>query len=311
MARGGERAFLERLGELETEIRYLNTSRNADLVARFEMAAAIKLLYVYVSRGDEAVLRTAEDRLRRMCVMVPLGMRPKVSGMVDEIIDAGKQLGPSDLAATRKVWSSHVKLPVETEAEGLSPVDVIVEKERVKGPSQALDPAGWVVEEAAFNDEIEQVRAIMRRLPIGLERWVWDTGKAGVPGLRWPIEKESQVQSLLWLALAPSVPGLKYEETLPSIGRTHPRVDLALPSVGLAIEVKFIRSDLDFGRVTQEIAADSSLYTSARSAKYSRLIVFVWDDTRSSERHQQLEEGLMNFRGVTDAIVISRPGRMC
>jgi hypothetical protein len=139
---------------------------------------------------------------------------------------------------------------------------------------------------------------------------VWDQGKDAVAGLRWPIERESQVQSLLWLALAPSVPGLKYEETLPSVGRTHPRVDLALPSLGLAIEVKFIRSDLDFGRVTQEIAADSSLYTSARSATYSRLIVFVWDDTRSSERHQQLEEGLMSFRGVTDAIIVSRPGRM-
>jgi hypothetical protein len=80
--------------------------------------------------------------------------------------------------------------------------------------------------------------------------------------------------------------------------------------VGLAIEAKFLKCEQDFRRVTEEIAADSALYTRAERATYSRLIVFSWDDTRSSERHQVLEEGLKRFRGVIDAITVSRPGRM-
>ena len=52
---------------------------------------------------------------------------------------------------------------------------------------------------------------------------------------------EYHVQSLLMLLLRPIFPDLKDEESVPSVGHAHPRVDFIIPSMRLVIEVKFIR----------------------------------------------------------------------
>jgi hypothetical protein len=301
--------FIDELSELRDRIAGLNTSLNADLVARFEMSAAMKMLYLYVLRGESSVLAAAGERLRRVLVMVPNSMRIEIGERIERSVQAAGALSPEDREWVSAEWQNLFGEVTVAGPQLHSAVDVVVqEASRVADKASASTSAGWEVENEAFNDEIDRVRDILRRVPVGLERWVAETPDKNGKRHFWQVGSERHVQSVLWLALAPSIPGLKYEETLPSIGRTHPRVDLALPMVGLAIEAKFIQSDRDFARVTEEIAADASLYTSAAAAVYSRLIVFVWDDTRQSERHQQLSEGLKSFRGVIDAIVISRPG---
>ncbi len=222
--------------------------------------------------------------------MVPLNMRRELIQTAGRALEAAASLSDRERLELAHEWSALF-------GAGSIPA----------GLPQATAP------EAApegFKDEIDLAREILRRLAIGLERWPWGGEEKAGSRPRWPVDDEFHVQSLLWLALAPALPGLAYEECLPAIGRTRPRMDLALPGAELAIEAKFIRAPRDFARVTEAIAADSALYTTALPERYSRMIAVVWDDSRSTERYEGFVEGLKALRGVIDAFVIARPGRM-
>ena len=100
------------------------------------------------------------------------------------------------------------------------------------------------------------------------------------------------------------------EEWLKSLGQHQPRADLAIPSLELIIEVKFIRpGGRSFTTVIQEVASDASTYLQEGSG-YRQIIAFVWDDAARTEEHGELRQGLMRIRGVHDAIVLPRPSRM-
>jgi hypothetical protein len=116
---------------------------------------------------------------------------------------------------------------------------------------------------------------------------------------------------MLWAILAPIFPDLDDEEWLKSVGQHHPRADLAIPSLELLVEVKFMRpgGKSAFGSVIQEVAADASTYLQEGSG-YRHIIAFVWDDAARTEEHPELRQGLMRIRGVRDVIVISRPSKM-
>ncbi len=109
--------------------------------------------------------------------------------------------------------------------------------------------------------------------------------------------------------LRPIFPDLLDEENFPSVGHKHPRTDLYVPSLGLIIEVKFIYPKSTFSKVIEEIAADSALYLAERSS-YNQMVTFIWDDSRRTEQHARLVEGLNSIVGVVDNIVVSRPGVM-
>jgi hypothetical protein len=114
---------------------------------------------------------------------------------------------------------------------------------------------------------------------------------------------------LLYFLLSPIFPDLKDEEYFPSVGQKQPRTDLFIPSLKLIIEVKFVYPTTSFQGIIEEIGADASLYL-AEQSEYTQIIVFVWDDTRQSEEHDLLVQGLTKIKGVADAIVVSRPGIM-
>lgn len=161
----------------------------------------------------------------------------------------------------------------------------------------------------------EQVLALLERMPAALKRWTWETShrtgkKKGVP-IRWTVENEYHVQNILWLLLSPVFPDLEDEENLPSLGHKHPRYDLGIPSLRLIIEVKYVRkgSQGDFAQVINEVAADASLYRTPNSG-YDKLIAFVWDDSRITEQHSELIQGLKRVGGVVGAVVVARPGKM-
>lgn len=152
---------------------------------------------------------------------------------------------------------------------------------------------------------IEDVCRLLERVPNSMKRWRWD-GK-----IHWDIENEYHVQDLLWIILAPLIPDLEDEENLPSLGHKHPRYDLGIPSLHLIVEVKFVRqgTQRSFGKITEEIAADHTLYTTAGS-NYNKIVAFVWDDSRSTEHHFELKQGLQKMPGVVGTIVVSRPAKM-
>ena len=145
-----------------------------------------------------------------------------------------------------------------------------------------------------------------------LRRWSWDETPRtkNSAAAKWDIENEYHVQDLLWAILAPVFPDLDDEEWLKSLGQHHPRADLAIPSLRVIVEVKFLRKGkAAFSTVIQEVAADASTYLQEGSG-YRKIVAFVWDDVARTEEHAELRRGLMQIRGVEDAIVVARPSKM-
>jgi hypothetical protein len=152
---------------------------------------------------------------------------------------------------------------------------------------------------------VEDVFHLLERVQVSLKRWRWDEK------VRWVIDNEYHVQDLLWVILAPLFPDLEDEENLPSLGHKHPRYDLGIPSLHLIIEAKFIRRGTQsaFATITEEIAADHSLYTSVGS-QYDKIIVFIWDDSCSTEQHGELKQGLLKMPRIVGAVIVARPAKM-
>jgi hypothetical protein len=108
--------------------------------------------------------------------------------------------------------------------------------------------------------------------------------------------------------LSPLFDDLEDEEGLPSVGHKHPRCDLAMPRLRLVIEVKFLRQATQAARakIVEEVAADSALYL-AEHSPYDAVVVFIWDESGSSHHHDEFQ-ALRRLRGISDVVVVSRPG---
>lgn len=160
---------------------------------------------------------------------------------------------------------------------------------------------------------VEDVCKVLRRVPDGLRRWTWEdkprTPRRVGEARRWHIDNEYHVQNLLYFLLSPLLPDLRDEEYFPSVGQKHPRADLFIPSLKLIIEVKFIYERTSFADTVGEVGEDASLYL-ADASPYTRIVAFIWDDTRRTEEHGLLIRGLRQIEGVADAVVVSRPGAM-
>jgi REase_DpnII-MboI len=159
---------------------------------------------------------------------------------------------------------------------------------------------------------VEDLARVLESIGRSMRRWPWEAVPRTVKSApaRWDIENEYHVQDMLWVILAPLLPDLDDEEWLKSLGQHHPRADLAIPSLELIIEVKFLRSGKSsFSSVIQEVAADASTYLQVGSG-YRHIIAFVWDDAARTEEHSELRQGLTRISGVRDAIVLSRPSKM-
>ncbi|OPF64413.1 hypothetical protein BC358_06160 [Hydrogenophaga sp. H7] len=145
-----------------------------------------------------------------------------------------------------------------------------------------------------------------------LRRWAWEDAPrtSRSAAAQWAVENEYHVQDMLWVVLAPVFPDLDDEEWLKSLGQHHPRADLAIPSLRVIVEVKFLRKGKSaFSKIIQEVAADAGTYLQDGSG-FDTIVAFVWDDEARTEEHEELRRGLMQIRGVEDAIVVSRPSKM-
>jgi hypothetical protein len=160
---------------------------------------------------------------------------------------------------------------------------------------------------------IDDVAKVLEGVARSMRRWSWDhtPRTRNSVAARWDIDNEYHVQDMLWAILAPIFPDLDDEEWLKSLGQHHPRADLAIPSLELIVEVKFLRPGPKsvFSDAIQQVATDASTYLQDASG-YRHIIAFVWDDAARTEEHAELRQGLLRIRGVHAAIVLPRPSKM-
>lgn len=159
---------------------------------------------------------------------------------------------------------------------------------------------------------VDDLVRLLARIPDALNRWTWEhkpRTKTSTEPRKWHVDNEYHVQNLIWLVLAPVFPDLIPEDYTPKVGPVQPRADVGIPGLRTAVEVKFMRAGDAPKRMIQEIAEDASLYLVAGS-RYDKIVAFIWDDSRRSELHAELERGLCQIKGVLGAIIISRPGSM-
>lgn len=292
--------------ELTELVQALDPRYNAHRVARYEFMRACRAL----DRGQLSSRATDVDdpvgRFRHMTAMLPADRRREARRLVDRVLEAAGSIAIDDRAAA-----------VRASAFGVDgrPVGRQMFPEQDPGgfPTHTCGlthSVGTTKRQEALGNEIETLLGILRCLPRGLEYWAWDTRAKSREGASqtWDVRTERHVQSILWLALAPSLPDLTWEENLESVGPKHPRVDLALPTLQLVIEIKLVRKSADFASVIEQVSADASLYTAR--VRERRMVVFVWDDTRSSEKHGSLVQGLTLLDPVVETVVMSRPARM-
>lgn len=151
---------------------------------------------------------------------------------------------------------------------------------------------------------VEQILSILDSVGAGLFRWPYGQNKTQV----WEVENEYDVQAMLYFLLKPYLPELKEEETVRSIGRKRPRIDLIVQSLQLAIEVKFMRQNGKFSDILGEVAEDKSFYLGSGSV-YSRMIVFLWDDSSRTEEHATFKQGVIDL-GLDGVVIVNRPSFM-
>jgi hypothetical protein len=175
--------------------------------------------------------------------------------------------------------------------------------------------AVWAVTRAGARGLIaraDSVSVILSSFPACMRRWRWDTEDPKRPARRlvqWSIDSEREVQDILWVMLRPHFPDLEDEDPLPKLGHSSYRPDFSIPSLRLLIEVKYVRQASGFRDVEAEVMVDSVAYLS-KTDQYDKIVVFVYDDSASVERHDITRRALLGVPGIADVIIVSRPGRM-
>ena len=154
-----------------------------------------------------------------------------------------------------------------------------------------------------------QVIEALKNIQPALKRWTWENDfKGSRTPIKWDIEYEYHVQNLLYAVLRPIFPDLLEEECIESTGHKHPRLDLFIPSLDLIIEAKFVRKGDSFAKITEELAADATLYRKKNNGTNRRVIAFIWDDSSRVQHHATLSQSVRSMPGIDDVVIISRPG---
>ncbi|AMV35088.1 hypothetical protein VN12_23380 [Pirellula sp. SH-Sr6A] len=277
--------------------------------------------------GDDAIWKNTCNWLRkcREATAEGLGLESWQDWLLDCI---AKQTAASwnrrcvdcqEAAAVRVALSSRGIGAISSEDEQL--VLDFVRSSSITGIGNAraairLAALDWIKRERPTCDihavNATDVAEVLRRIPSGLKKWTWESNprtRTAPAARQWHIENEYHVQNMLWLVLAPLHPNLVDEDSTPKVGPVQPRADIGLPSLRLIVEAKFMRSSDPPKKMVEQIAQDASLYL-VPGSKYDKLISFIWDDSRRTEYHEEMIQGLRQISGVADAIIVSKPGSM-
>lgn len=149
---------------------------------------------------------------------------------------------------------------------------------------------------------------VLSRFEAGMRRWRCDDSAMRQP-IRWPITAEREVQDILWLMLRPVFDDLLDEEALPRLGHSTYLADFGIPSLGVLIEVKYVRERGDFKKIEKEILQDSVAYLNGVTA-YKEIVVFIYDESASVQEHDTTATALRSVDRISDVIVVSRPSQL-
>lgn len=160
---------------------------------------------------------------------------------------------------------------------------------------------------------LTDVATVLHRVPTAFQRWTWEekprTGRQGSEPRRWHIDNEYHFQSFLYAVLKPLILALEEEQYLPPTGTYQPRADLCILALELVIEVKFWYRGKSVKDLTEEIAADLTLYL-RNDSPCRKVIVAIWDDGARTEDQAELMRGLKGLSGLLDVVIVNRPSCM-
>ena len=77
----------------------------------------------------------------------------------------------------------------------------------------------------------------------------------------------------------------------------------------LVVEVKFWYRGKSVKDLTEEIAADLTLYL-RKDSPYRAVIAAIWDDGARTEEQAELKRGLKGLSGLFDVVIVNRPSCM-
>jgi hypothetical protein len=175
----------------------------------------------------------------------------------------------------------------------------------------------WAVARAMDFDvtalTVADVARVLIRVPAVFQRWTWEdkprTTRHGAEPRRWHIENEYHFQSLLYTVLKPLIPALEEEQYMAPTGTYQPRADLCILALELVVEVKFWYQGKSVKDLTEEIAADLSLYL-RKDSRYRKVIAVIWDDGARTEEQSELRRGLKGLTGLFEVVFVNRPAYM-
>lgn len=150
------------------------------------------------------------------------------------------------------------------------------------------------------------VSTVLRRFEAAMRRWRWDSNDLQHP-IRWEVRSEREVQDILWIMLRTVFDDVVDEDPLPKIGHSSYRADFGIPSLGVLVEAKYAYKTADFKKIEHEVMVDAVTYLKGTD-RYREIIVFIYDESCSVEHHDVTERALLDLEGVTDVIIVSRPG---
>ena len=75
----------------------------------------------------------------------------------------------------------------------------------------------------------------------------------------------------------------------------------------MLVEAKYVYKSEDFKKIEAEIMIDSIAYLK-EDDRYKEIVVFIYDESASVEHHDLTRSMLLALDGVSDVIIVSRPG---
>ena len=166
----------------------------------------------------------------------------------------------------------------------------------------------------SFTHTVSDSSRVLLSIQHALKRWPYEekAHRQGIMPIRWIIDDEYDVQSLLWSILYPIYREMLVDETyLPNWGNVQPRADLGITNLKLIIEVKIARQPGDFADIEEQVAGDIGLYFKDISL-FNRMLVFIYDDCDKHypEKYESLRKALKQRPQIEDVIIVRRPSML-
>jgi hypothetical protein len=248
-----------------------NAPTNLDRATRYEILGVVERLRSWQGTRDPRMLAECDARIRRLTRDVRFDQASAVDELASLVRRAGT--GPSDAVTPEVASTSQPPLSDFPEVE-VESMDLLI-------------------------SALAGLRRGLRRWPFGGES----------RGLLWKIDDEQAVQRLVWLALAPTFRQMRSEEPVGGTGPPRWRPDFVFPRLGLALEVKYVRTASRWPGIFGEIAEDDGRCRSEGSP-FRTLALVIWDHSRSTEQHDEWEEVVLRLASVRAVTVIPRPGAL-